>query len=1027
MKIQFNSALSYQQEAIDAIVDIFKGQETCESNFTVYSPEFIAKQDQTVYKASFTDLGYGNRLTLNEGKILENVQNIQLGNGLKPSVRGEVNRNELDFTVEMETGTGKTYVYLRTILELYTKYGFSKHIIVVPSIPIKEGVYKSLQITKEHLRELFDNVNYNFFVYDSSKLNEVRDFATNDKLEIMVINIDAFAKSFENPSDVKKTANIIHRYNDSLGYKPLDLIKNTNPFIIIDEPQTTMSTALRKKAVQNLNPLAIVRYSATHKEKVNLMYKLDAVDAYEKKLVKQIEVGSVQTEGANSQAYIRFLEIKLSKGFPTAKLELDIFKDGRITRKAVWVKQNEDLWELTDRDEYEGFIIKDIYGVQGNEYIDFTSKEDIIRLGEAIGNVDDKQIKTALIRKTIEEHLDKELVLNPQGIKVLSLFFIDTVSKYRVYDEDGNATNGEYAEIFEKEYSRLITKPKYNSLFSEIKDIELESSQIHNGYFSIDKKSKRSNSKDKFEYFKDTSGSTNADEDTYNLIMRDKETLLSFYDGKDNLKKVKFIFSHSALKEGWDNPNVFQICTLKEAGNSEIRRRQEIGRGLRLCVNQDGERVYGHEVNTLTVMATESYVDFVDSFQKEIESETGIKFGVLASHSFGDVVVEIINIEDEDGNPTTDTVYLGQEKSVELFNHLVAVGYIDAKGKVQDTLRIALKEGSVNLPEEFIENPHVESQIINTLKETAGRLEIKDGSKKQLVKVNKQVIDSPEFKELWERVKFKTTFSVKFDSDELIRECINALDSRLIKVKSGKLTYTKGTITMDSGGLGVTNVVNESETLYGQVERLPDIISYLQNETQLTRKSIVKILTGTFRLKYFKTNPQKFIEGCVDIINEQMRMHIISGIKYQKLGEAEFYSQELFENQELFGYLQSNLKESTKSPYNYVVYDSNVESNLATQFEQSKNISVYAKLPDWFKIDTPLGTYNPDWAVLWKDKDEEKLFFVVETKGDTGLFGNRPKEQAKIDCGMAHFQAVGSDMIVASKFTEVEDFALNKN
>lgn len=1024
MKIQFDSALSYQQDAIDAVVDIFKGQETCESNFTVYSPEFIAKQDQTVYKASFTDLGYGNRLTLTEGKILENVQNIQLSNGLKPSVRGEVNRNELDFTVEMETGTGKTYVYLRTILELYTKYGFSKHIIVVPSIPIKEGVYKSLQITKEHLRELFDNKNYNFFVYDSSKLNEVRDFATNDKLEIMVINIDAFAKSFENPSDVKKTVNIIHRYNDSLGYKPLDLIKNTNPFIIIDEPQTTMSTALRKKAVQNLNPLAIVRYSATHKEKVNLMYKLDAVDAYEKKLVKQIEVGSVQTEGANSLAYIRFLEIKLSKGFPTAKLELDIFKDGKISRKPVWVKQNEDLQELTDRDEYEGFIVKDIYGVQGNEYIDFTSKDEIIRLGEAIGNVDDRQIKTALISKTIEEHLDKELVLNPQGIKVLSLFFIDTVSKYRIYDEDGNTTNGQYAEIFEKEYSRLINKPKYVSLFAGITDSSLESNQVHNGYFSIDKKSKRSNSKDKFEYFKDTSGSTNADEDTYNLIMRDKETLLSFYDGKNNLKKVKFIFSHSALKEGWDNPNVFQICTLKEAGNSDIRRRQEIGRGLRLCVNQDGERVYGHEVNTLTVMATESYVDFVDNFQKEIEAETGIKFGVLAIHSFGDVVVEIINIEDEDGNPTTDTVYLGQEKSLELFNHLVAVGYIDVKGKVQDTLRIALKDGAVNLPEEFTENPQVASQIINTLKETAGRLEIKDAAKKQLVKVNKMVLDSPEFRELWERVKFKTTFSVNFDSNELIKKCIQAIDSQL-KITRGKLTYSKGKITIDAGGVDIKNVVSESETLYGEVERLPDIIGYLQNETQLTRKSIVKILTGTVRLKYFKANPQKFIEGCVDIINEQMRMHIIDGVKYEKLGDAEFYSQELFENQELFGYLQSNLKESTKSPFTYVVYDSNVESKLAEQFEKSKNISVYAKLPDWFKIDTPLGTYNPDWAVLWKDKDEEKLFFVVESKGSTGLFDLRPKEKAKIDCGKKHFETIGSEMIVARSIEDVVDFATN--
>lgn len=1009
MKIQFDGALSYQQEAIDAIVDIFKGQEKCESNFTVYSPEFLAKQQNL----EFTDLGYGNRLTLTEGKLLENVQNIQLGNGLKPSIRGEVNRNELDFTIEMETGTGKTYVYLRTILELYTKFGFSKHIIVVPSIPIKEGVFKSLQITREHLRELYDNVNYNFFVYDSSKLNEVRDFATNDRLEIMVINIDAFSKSFENPSDDKKSANIIHRYNDSLGYKPLDLIKNTNPFIIIDEPQTTMSTALRKKAVQNLSPLAIVRYSATHKEKVNLMYKLDAVDAYQKKLVKQIEVGSVQTEGANSQAYIRLLEIKLSKGFPTAKLELDIFNQGSVSRKAVWVKQNEDLQELTDRDEYEGYIVKDIYGVQGNEYIDFTSREEIIRLGEAIGNVDDGQVKTALISKTIEEHLDKEIILNPQGIKVLSLFFIDSVSKYRMYDEDGNVTNGEYAEIFEKEYLKLIKKPKYNSLFGEIKDVESTVSQIHNGYFSIDKKAKSSNKKEKFEYFKDTNGSTNADEDTYNLIMRDKEMLLSFNS------KLRFIFSHSALKEGWDNPNVFQICTLKEAGNSEIRRRQEIGRGLRLCVNQEGERVYGHEVNTLTVMATESYVDFVDNFQKEIETETGIKFGVLASHNFGDVVVEIINIVDEEGNPTTDTVYLGQEKSVELFNHLVAVGYIDARGKVQDTLRIALKDGEVNLPEEFTENPQVANQIINTLKETAGKLEIKDASKKQLVKVNKMILDSPEFRELWERVKFKTTFSVNFDSEKLVKQCISAIDSQL-KITRGKLTYTKGTLTMDAGGVGVSNVVNESETLYGEVERLPDIIGYLQNETQLTRKSIVKILTGTNRLRYFKVNPQKFIEGCVDIINEQMRMNIIDGIKYQRMGDAEFYSQELFENQELFGYLQSNLKESSKSPYTHVVYDSNIESKLAQQFEESKNISVYAKLPDWFKIDTPLGTYNPDWAVMWKDKDEEKLFFVVESKGSTGLFDLRPKEQAKIDCGKKHFTAIGSEMIVASSIEDVE-------
>lgn len=1006
MKIQFDGTLDYQQEAIDAIVGIFKGQEVCESNFTVYSPEFLAKQGAL----SFTQIGYGNNLTLNEGKILENVQSIQLGNGLKPSTRNEIERKDLDFTIEMETGTGKTYVYLRTILELYVKYGFSKHIIVVPSIPIKEGVYKSLEITRDHLRALYDNINYNFFVYDSSKLNEVRDFATNDKLEIMVINIDAFAKSFENPSDEKKTANIIHRYNDSLGYKPLDLIKDTKPFIIIDEPQTTMSTPLRKKAVKSLNPLAIVRYSATHKEKINLMYKLDAVDAYEKKLVKQIEVGSVETEGSNNQVYIRLLEIKVSKGFPVAKLELDVFKNGKISRITATVKQNEDLEELTNRAEYEGYIVKDIYAQNGNEYIDFTSKDDIIKLGEAIGNVDDKQVKTSLIGKTIEEHLNKELILNPQGIKVLSLFFIDTVSKYRIYDEEGNQSNGDYAQIFEKEYKRISNKPKYASLFGEIKDIETEANLVHSGYFSKDKKAKKSNSKEKFEFFKDTSGSVGADEDTYNLIMRDKEMLLSFDS------KLRFIFSHSALKEGWDNPNVFQICTLKEAGNSETRRRQEIGRGLRLCVNQTGERVYGHEVNTLTVMATESYVDFVDNFQREIESETGIKFGVLAAHSFGDVVVEIL----ED-----DIVYLGQEKSSKLFTHLIEVGYIDVKGKVQDTLRIDLKNETVNLPEEFRENQNVLNQIINTLKETAGKLEIKNGADKKVVTVNKRILDSPEFKELWERVKFKTTFSVDFDSEKLIKECTAAIDSRL-KTNRGKLFYTKVKIKMNTGGLDATNVVHETENLQAEVESLPDIVSYLQNETQLTRRSIVKILTGTTKLKYFKINPQKFIEGCIDIINEQMRLHIIDGIQYRKIGDTEYYSQELFENQELFGYLQSNLKDSAKSPYNYVVYDSKIESTLATQFEESSNISVYAKLPDWFKIETPLGTYNPDWAVLWKDKDEEKLFFVVESKGSTGLFDLRPKEQAKINCGIKHFDAIGGEMIVASGIEDVEDYVMNK-
>ncbi|MCG8761960.1 DEAD/DEAH box helicase family protein [Tenacibaculum finnmarkense] len=1007
MKIQFREDLGYQQEAINAIVDIFQGQEVCEANFTVYSPEFLAKQ----HNMSFNEIGYGNRLTLSEGKLLANTQNIQLANGLKPSESKEVNRNHLDFTIEMETGTGKTYVYLRSIMEMYRKYGFSKHIIVVPSIPIKEGVYKSLEITKEHFKKLYDNINYNFFIYDSSKLNEVRDFSTNDGLEIMVINIDAFSKSFVDPKKDNKT-NIIHRYNDSLGYKPLDLIRNTNPIVFIDEPQSTMSTPIRKKAVQSLNPLSIVRYSATHKEKVNLMYKLDAIDAYEKKLVKQIEVGSVQTEGVNNQAYIKLISVKISKGFPVAKIEVDAFKNGSITRKTYTVKQNEDLEQLTDRIEYEGYILKDIHAVDGNEYIDFTSKEDVIRLGQAIGAVDEKQVKRALISKTIEEHLDKELVLNPQGIKVLSLFFIDSVGKYRTYDDEGNAENGEYAEIFETEYLKLITKPKYVSLFEEITDDEKDASAVHNGYFSIDKKSKSSNKKDKFEYFKDTSGKVKADEDTYSLIMRDKEMLLSFKS------KLRFIFSHSALKEGWDNPNVFQICTLKDAGGSEIKRRQEIGRGLRLCVNQEGERVYGHQVNTLTVMATESYKTFVDNFQKEVESDTGIRFGILESHSFASVVLAI-----EDETP----VYLGQQKSEELFKHLLTQGYIDGKGKVQDELRIDLKNDNVKLPEEITENKHVLKQVLSNLKDAAGKLEIKNKDEKKRVKVNKRILESPEFKELWERVKYKTTFSVDFDSAILVKECINALDDRL-KITRGKLYYSKASLAINIGGVEAEIKANSvrTETLHEEVEVLPDIVGYLQNETQLTRKSIVEILTGTIRLPYFKINPQKFIEGCIDIINEQMRMHIVKGIKYEKINNSEYYSQELFENEELFGYLKNNLKESTKSPYDYVVYDSNVESTLANDFENSNNISVYAKLPNWFKIDTPLGTYNPDWAILWKDNNEEKLFFVVESKGSTGLFDLRPKEKGKIDCGKKHFNALDSEMIEASSMSDVENHALKE-
>ena len=1000
MKIKFEASLPHQATAIKSSINVFSGQEKCDSNFTVYSAEVTNQQ----INLNYDDLGYANRLNIPESKLIENIQKIQLANGSKVSDASQINTNNLDFTINMETGTGKTYVYLRTILELYQNYGLAKHIVVVPSIAIKEGTQKSLEITEEHFKEIYDNIDYDYFVYDSSNMSNIRDFATNDKLSIMVINIDAFSKSFKNPI-AKTSVNLIHRVNETLGFIPLELIKLTRPIVYIDEPQTTISSALRKEAVKNLNPLAIYRYSATHKEKTIELYKLTAVDAYNQQLVKQIEVGSVQTEGIYNQAYIRLVKIKVSKGFPVADLELDVLDKGSIKRKVIKnIRQNTDLEELTGRLEYQGYIINNIHAVPDEEYIDFTSQSEIIYLGGSIGNTFDEDEKRILIRQTIKEHLDKEVIINKHGIKILSLFFIDTVANYRDYDEEGNSIKGKYALIFEEEYKSLIQKPIYQDIFVSTEVTEEDIEQVHNGYFSIDKRSKKSNKKEKFEVFKDTSGSTKVDMDTYSLIMKDKEKLLSFDS------KLRFIFSHSALKEGWDNPNVFQICTLKDSGKSEIRRRQEIGRGLRLCVDQDGNRVYGHDFNRLTVMATESYKEFVDNFQKEIESESDIEFGKLQLHSFNNIVKEM-----KDGV----TEFIGEEKSKELFEFLKEQAYIDHKGKVTDLLKVHIKNQEVILPEEFEEEEHLRNQILTHLKDVAGSLEIKNADDRKKVKLNSKVFLSPEFKDLWERVKYKTTFSVNFNVESLISKCVEAINSN-ISINRAKINYTKADVNQSLGGIVGESPNTTTYTIDKEVSFLPDIVSYIQKETLLTRKTIVEILTNIINLQFFKVNPQRFIEECVQIINAQMQLHIVDGIQYKRLADNEFYSQELFKNEELFGYLESNLKESKKSPYEHVVFDSGVESSLVDEFERSNNIKVYAKLPTWFKIDTPLGTYNPDWAVLWDEDNEERLYFVVETKGNNKSFILSPKEEAKFKCGVKHFKdAMDSDLILAKDLSDI--------
>lgn len=980
MKLQFDANLEYQEQAVSSIVDIFRGQTPMQSNFTVSTQiGQVGLYD--------SDNGVGNRLEITEDEILDNLQDIQLRNGLSQSKN--LKAGKYDFEIDMETGTGKTYVYLRTIFEMNKKYGFSKFIIVVPSIAIKEGVYKSLQITKNHFKGLYDNTIYNYFIYDSSKLEEVRNFAVSDNIEIMVINIDAFRKSFIDPEKEDKS-NIIHRANDKLnGMKPIELIQETQPFVIIDEPQSVDTTAKAKDAIRSLNPLCTFRYSATHVEKHNLVYKLDAVDSYDLELVKQIEVAGFETKDYHNDAYMKLISVDNKTSTIKAKIQLDTRdKKGVVKRKTLTLKAGDDLYSKSGgRDIYEGYIIDEIYCEQENEYVSFSTKAEMLRIGNAVGDVDDLAIKEQQIRKTIEEHLDKELRLNRLGIKVLSLFFIDKVANYRSYDKDGNAQKGIYAELFEKHYLDLIKKPKYNTLFKDI-DIESEVEHIHNGYFAIDKKG----------LVKDTSGTTIADDDTYSLIMKDKERLLSFGT------KLRFIFSHSALREGWDNPNVFQICTLNET-RSEVKKRQEIGRGLRLCVNQDGVRQHGFAINTLTVMANESYEDFAASLQKEYEQDEGIKFGIVESHTFANISMK---------TPSGEIEHLGQSASETIYTFFKEKGYIDSTGRVQDELKVALKNKTVDVPIEF---ENIKPAIIALARKATSNLNIKNNSDKKKVELNKQVYLDPEFKELWDRIKYKTTYSVEFSSQKLVEECCKEMQ-RSLSVSSAQLVYTKAGLDINVGGIVTEESDRYAVSLDNMKENIPDIIAYLQNQTNLTRKTIVEILIESKTLDLFKKNPQIYMEQVSKIISSKMKLLIIDGIKYTKIGDDEFYAQELFDDVELSGYLSKNMIASKKSVYEYVIYDSGNEETFATSFENNKSVKLYAKLPSWFKISTPLGSYNPDWAVLIERDGVDKLYFVLETKGNIMFDSLRPTESAKMECGRKHFEALGNDVI----FEEIDNF-----
>lgn len=1048
MKLKFKNQ-DFQTDAVNAVVDLFTGQEKTRSTFSVVEEKQMSLMN---------DLGVGNALFIDGQAISDNMHTVQKRNRLPMTPNAE----DMQFCIEMETGTGKTYVYTKTIFELNRKYGFTKFIIVVPSVAIREGVYKSFEITKEHFGLQYDNVPCRYFIYNSAKLSDVRQFATSANIEIMIINIDAF----------KKAENIINQAQDKLnGETAMRFIQDTHPIVIIDEPQSVDNTAKAKEAIASLNPLCVLRYSATHREKINLLYRLTPVDAYQMGLVKQIAVSSNQVSGGFNQPYVKLLSVSNDKGF-RAKLELDAKgKNGVVARKTVTVKPGDDLFLLSgERELYEGYSIAGIDCTPGYEHVEFGNTEEVA-LGKAIGDVDENIVKRAQIRRTIEAHLDKELRYADKGIKVLSLFFIDKVEKYR--HEDG--TPGIYAKMFEECYLELLAKPKYEPIRERF---TADVSKVHNGYFSQDKKGR----------LKDTKGDTQADDDTYNTIMRDKEWLLSFEC------PLRFIFSHSALKEGWDNPNVFQVCTLINQ-KSTFTCRQKVGRGLRLCVNQDGERIEDKNINVLHVMANESFADFADTLQKEIEDETGVKFGVLQLDLFAGMVYEeqvehehtideaeaheLVKYWTENGtldkwmsdpemqaaekkiseqlekgeiqsppNPATEVMRqikmgatpeqaataivgitsrvtetvekeISYEDAQELMQHFEQKGYITSTGKMKDTMKNALKTGTLDLPKKYeAARERFEAIIANADRKPP----IRDASRDVVVRINKQVMLSPEFMELWNKIKQKTAYRVSIDTDKLVENCVKDFRDMPVIPKTRLISQTAD-VHIEKAGIYHTEREMRTMDVADSYSMLPDLITAISDETLLTPATVNRILIESGRCKDFLNNPEAFLEKAMEIIRNNRHALAIDGISYVKLDGKEYYVQEIFDTTELIANLDRNAVKVEHSVYDYIVYDSSsIERPFAVALDNDPDVKMFFKIPERFKIETPIGTYNPDWAVLLTKNGEEKLYFVLETKGSTSFMDLRTREQLKIHCGRKHFEALnnGIEMQVATNWSEIK-------
>ena len=998
LEFKFSSDQRHQLEAIQATCDLFRGQQFASAQF--------AAESRTVGFGAGSQLavtvGYGNEMRVAPGQLLENLHTVQEQNCLPPT-NELTDRRLRDFTVEMETGTGKTYVYIRTIYELHARYGLTKFVIVVPSVAIREGVLKSFTTMRRHFEALYDHTPLDYFVYDSKDMGPVGNFATSSSIQVMVINIDAFNKGLEKDGEAKE-GNLFHRPSERLigGRSPRELVGECKPVVIIDEPQSVDNTKQAKAAISSLNPLFVLRYSATHKQAYNMIYRLTPVDAFERRLVKGICVDSVLAQADLNGAYVRLESVKADPF--SAKLLMDVRqKNGTQKRKAVTVKTGDDLYQKSGENaDYEaGWIVSNIGTEPGAEFVEFHNGEQL-GLGEAVGDVAQEAVKRAQIRRTVEDHLARQFELAPRGVKVLSLFFIDRVDRYRVYEPEVHG--GPYAQMFEEEYASALASlaPRHVAKAAGIgkgtwaecfraAGIPLveDPHAVHQGYFARDKKGN----------FKDSKGdaSTSDDAGAFALIMQKKETLISFPDGADPERDVSFIFSHSALKEGWDNPNVFQICTLVETQDS-LTKRQKIGRGLRLCVNQDGERIYDEDANVLTVIANESYKDFADGLQREFE-DAAFRFGIVTPESFTKVVVEM---------PGSGEERLGYERSRQVYEHLAATGMIDAKGAVTPALKEAAERGAVELPAGLeAAKEQVEAIIIHK----AQKVPIRNKAQEVTVELDRDVSLDPAFQELWERIRRRTRFEVEVDSEALVADCIQAVRA-MPAVRPPQILSERAELGVSDAGVSAsrteTSLVGTSA---GVAYDLPDPIAELQDAVGLTRATIKAILEGCGRYGEFANDPATFLAQVAEKIAKVKNAHIARGIKYVKLPDDEWYTMADLDPGELHAYLDQNAVKphyQRKYLYNYVVYDSaTVERPFAEELDLAEEVRVFAKLPSTFKIDTPLGSYNPDWAYVCETAGERRVYFVTETKGGkNGEPALRDAEKMKIDCARRHFDAL---------------------